>query len=54
LTEQENDDSNDDDDKHIFCSDLDEIEIALPKDDGGDYELVFDDGPTKQKLLQRR
>jgi hypothetical protein len=24
-----------------------EIEIALPNDDGGDYELVFDEGPTK-------
>jgi hypothetical protein len=23
---------------------LDEIEIALPKDDGGDYKLVFDEG----------
>jgi hypothetical protein len=47
LAKQENEDSNDNDDKWIFCSDLDEIEIALPKDDGGDYELVFDDSPTK-------
>jgi hypothetical protein len=34
LAEQENEDSNDD--KWILCSELDEIEIALPKDDGGD------------------
>jgi hypothetical protein len=45
LAEQEYEDSNDIDDKQISCSDLDEIEIALPKDDSGDYELV---------LLQRR
>ena len=49
LAEQENEDSNDDDDKRIFCSDLDEIEIALPNDDGGDYELVFNEGPTKEQ-----
>jgi hypothetical protein len=59
LAAQENEDSNDDDDKWIFCSDLDKIEIALPKDDGDDYELVFNEGPTKftrhkQMLLQRR
>jgi hypothetical protein len=47
LAKQENEDSNDDNDKWIFCSDLDKIEIALPKDDGGDYKLVFDEGPTK-------
>jgi hypothetical protein len=47
LAEHENEDSNDNDDKQIFCSELDKIEIALPKDDGGDYELVFDEGPTK-------
>jgi hypothetical protein len=46
--EQENEDSNDDDDKQIFCSDLDEIEIALPNNDSGDYELVFNEGPTKE------
>jgi hypothetical protein len=34
LAEQENEDSNNDNDKQIFCSDLDKIEIALPKDDG--------------------
>jgi hypothetical protein len=28
---------------------LDEIEIALPKDDGDDYELVFNEGPTKEQ-----
>jgi hypothetical protein len=28
LAEKENEDSNDNDDKQIFCSDLDEIEIA--------------------------
>jgi hypothetical protein len=49
LVEQDNEDSNDDDDKWIFCSDLDEIEIALPIDDGGDYELVFNEGPTKEQ-----
>jgi hypothetical protein len=49
LVEQENEDSNDDDDKWIFCSDLDKIEIALPNDDGGDYELVFSEGPTKEQ-----
>jgi hypothetical protein len=47
LAQQENEDSNDDNDKQIFCSDLDKIEIALPKDDDGDYELVFNAGPTK-------
>jgi hypothetical protein len=47
LAEQENEDSNDDDDKRIFCSDLDKI--ALPNDDGGDYELVFNEGPTKEQ-----
>jgi uncharacterized protein (DUF111 family) len=26
---------------------LDKIEIALPNDGGGDYELVSDEGPTK-------
>jgi hypothetical protein len=36
LAEQENEDSSDNNDKWIFCSDLDEIEIALPKDDCGD------------------
>jgi hypothetical protein len=50
LAEQENEDSNDDDDKRIFCSDLDKIEIALPNDDGGDYELVFNEGPTKEQV----
>jgi hypothetical protein len=49
LAEQENEDSNDDDDKQIFCSDLDEIEIALPNNDGFDYELVFNEGPTKEQ-----
>jgi hypothetical protein len=50
LAEQENEESNDDDDKWIFCSDLDKIEIALPKDDGDDYyELVFNEGPTKEQ-----
>jgi hypothetical protein len=33
--------------KQIFCSDLDKIESALPKDDGGDYELMFKEGPFK-------
>jgi hypothetical protein len=28
---------------------LDKIEIALPRDDGGDYELVFHEGPTKEQ-----
>jgi hypothetical protein len=28
LAEEENEDSNDNDDKQIFCCDLDEIEIA--------------------------
>jgi hypothetical protein len=60
LAEQENEDSNDQD-KWIFCSDFNEIEIALPNNDGGDYklvfalhnidgsdyELVFNEGPTK-------
>jgi hypothetical protein len=49
LAEQENEDSNDNDDKWIFCSDLDEIEIAPPKDDGDDYELVFNEDPTKEQ-----
>jgi hypothetical protein len=49
LAEQENEDSNDDDDKWIFCSDLDEIEIVLPNNDGDDYELVFNEGPTKEQ-----
>jgi hypothetical protein len=47
LAEQENEDSNDNDEKWIFCSDLDKLEIALPKDDGGDYKLVFNEGSTK-------
>ncbi len=47
LAEQENEGSNDHDNKWIFCSDLGEIEIALPTEDGGDYELVTDEGPTK-------
>jgi hypothetical protein len=50
LAEQENEDSNDNDDKRIFCSDLDEIEIALPNNDSGDYELVFNEGPTKEQV----
>ena len=49
LAEQENEDSNDNDDKQIFCRDLDEIEIALPNDDGDDYVLVFNEGPTKEQ-----
>jgi hypothetical protein len=50
LAEQENEDSNDNNDKWIFCSDLDKIEIALPKDDNDDYyELVFNEGPTKEQ-----
>jgi hypothetical protein len=49
IAEQQNEDSNDNDDNWIFCSDLDEIEIALPKDDGDDYELVFNEGPTKEQ-----
>jgi hypothetical protein len=36
LAAQENEDSNDDNDKWIFCSDLDKIEIALPNDGGDD------------------
>jgi hypothetical protein len=28
---------------------LDKIEIALPNDDGDDYELVFKEGPTKEQ-----
>jgi hypothetical protein len=28
---------------------MDEIEIALPNDDGDDYELVFNEGPTKEQ-----
>ncbi len=47
LAELENEDSNDNDEKWIFCSDLDKLEIALPKDDGGDYKLVFNEGSTK-------
>jgi hypothetical protein len=57
LAEQENEDSNDNDDKQIFCSDLDEIEITLPNDDGDDYKLVFKmkvPPKNKKKLLQRR
>jgi hypothetical protein len=50
LAEQENEDSNDYDDKQIFCSDLDEIEIALPNDDSDDYKLVFNEGPTKEQV----
>jgi hypothetical protein len=50
LAEQENEDSNDNnDDKRIFCSGLDKIEIALPNNDGDDYELVFNEGPTKEQ-----
>jgi hypothetical protein len=29
---------------------LDEIEIALPNDDSNDYELVFNEGPTKEQV----
>jgi hypothetical protein len=47
LAEQENVVSDDDDEKWIFCSDLDKIETALPKEDGGDYKLVTNEGPTK-------
>jgi hypothetical protein len=28
---------------------LGEIEIALPNNDSDDYELVFDQGPTKEQ-----
>jgi hypothetical protein len=28
---------------------LDEIEIALPNDDDDNYELVFNEGPTKEQ-----
>jgi hypothetical protein len=49
LAEQENEDSNNDNDKQIFCSDLDKIEIALPKDDGDNYRLAFNEGPTKEQ-----
>jgi hypothetical protein len=49
LAEQENEDSNDNDDNWIFCSDLNEIEIALPNDDGDDYELVFNEGSNKEQ-----
>jgi hypothetical protein len=49
LAEQVNEDSNDNDDKQIFCSNLDKIEIALPNNDGDDYELVFNEGPTKEQ-----
>jgi hypothetical protein len=28
---------------------LDKIEIALPNDAGDDYELVFNEGPTKEQ-----
>jgi hypothetical protein len=54
LAEQENEDSNDDDEKWIFCSDLDKIEIALPKGDGGDFCSMKVPPRHKQKLLQRR
>jgi hypothetical protein len=50
IAEQENEDSNDDDDKCIFCSDSDKIEIALPNDDSDDYDLVFDEGSTKEQV----
>jgi hypothetical protein len=49
LAEQDNEGSNDNDNKWIFCSDLDEIEIALPNDDSDDCELVFNEGPTKEQ-----
>jgi hypothetical protein len=49
LAEQENEDFMDDDDKWMFCSDLGKIEIALPKNDSDDYELVFEEGPTKER-----
>ncbi len=50
LAKQENEDSDGNDEKWIFCSgDLDKIEIALPKEDGGDYELVTNEGPTKSQ-----
>jgi hypothetical protein len=51
LAEQENEDSNDNHDKWIFCSDFDQIEITLLKDDGGAYELVFNEGPTKRTSI---
>jgi hypothetical protein len=47
LAKQENEDADEDDEKWIFCSGLNKIEIALPKEDGGDYELVTNEGPTK-------
>jgi hypothetical protein len=28
---------------------LDKIEIALPNKDGDDYQLVFNEGPTKEQ-----
>jgi hypothetical protein len=28
---------------------LDEIEIALPKEDSGDYKLVTNEGPTNRQ-----
>jgi hypothetical protein len=49
LAEQKNEDSNHDNDKQIFCSDLVEIEIALSNDDGDDYKLVFNEGPTNEQ-----
>jgi hypothetical protein len=56
LAEQENEDSNDNDDKWIFCSDLDEIEITLLKDDGGTMSWGSMKVPpkNKQKLHKQR
>jgi hypothetical protein len=54
LAEQQNEDSNDD--KWIFCSDLDEIKIALPKMMVVTTNWCSMKVPPKhkQKLLQRR
>jgi hypothetical protein len=56
LTEQENEDSNDDNDKWIFCSDLDEIEILCPMMMVMTVRWCSMKVPpkNKQKLLQRR
>jgi len=53
LVEQENEDSNDDDDKWIFCSDLDKIEIALPNDDGGG-RYIYQPPPCQKWQVDRQ
>jgi len=55
LVEKSNDEEGTDDknDEHIYCADLDEMEIAAPDDDGvSEFKLVVDKIPEEYKAAQ--